>query len=206
MNEKDFFVFTRALASDFSVAAAEIKQAAHDLHASVGQTYGDNLPYSVHLDMVDAAVADFADGVCQRAEDVLPLWFGAYFHDSIEDARFTYNDVRRMAQRYMDGQQAFMAAEIVYALTNEKGRNRAERANEKYYAGIRATPYAPFVKLADRLANMRFSSAGTDEGNRRMCRVYRDELPHFLQAICQPSDDPRLALPPAMVQAVKEIC
>ena len=57
----------------------------------------------------------------------------------------------------LDEAQAFMAAEIVYALTNEKGRTRAERAGVKYYEGIRAVPYAPMVKLADRMANVRFS-------------------------------------------------
>lgn len=197
--------FSSAIVSEFSVAAAEIKQAAHELHASVGQTYGDSLPYGVHLDMVATAVADFADDICERVEDVIPLWFGSYFHDSIEDARLTYNDVRRVARRYMTERQALMATEIVYALTNEKGRSRAERANEKYYAGIRTTPYAPFVKLADRLANMRFSASGDDEGNRHMREVYRKELPHFLEAISQMSDDPRLALPPAMVKIVKEM-
>ena len=40
----------------------------------------------------------------------------------------------------------------MYALTNEKGRTRAERAGVKYYEGIRAVPYAPMVKLADRMA------------------------------------------------------
>ena len=50
-----------------------------------------------------------------------------------------------------------VSTEIAYALTNEKGRTRAERANEKYYEGIRSTKYAPMVKYADRIANLRFS-------------------------------------------------
>ena len=29
-----------------------IRQAAHDLHQSVNETYGDDLPYGFHLDMV----------------------------------------------------------------------------------------------------------------------------------------------------------
>ena len=30
----------------------QIRQSAHDLHQSVNQTYGDDLPYGYHLDMV----------------------------------------------------------------------------------------------------------------------------------------------------------
>lgn len=205
MHEKGQHTFTLALTNNFSDTAASIRQAAHDLHASVGQIYAGNLPYSTHLDMVAKAVAEFADDICESAEDVLPLWFGAYFHDSIEDARLTYNDVMRVAKHYMSDQQAFMATEIVYALTNEKGRNRAERANEKYYEGIRSTPYAPFVKLADRLANIRFSFSHGDEDNLHMRKVYREELPHFIKAISSSSDDPRLSLPPAMVKSLTDM-
>ena len=76
----------------------------------------------------------------------------------------TYNDVRKRARSLgLDEAQAFMAAEIVYALTNEKGRTRAERAGVKYYEGIRAVPYAPMVKLADRMANIRFSLRQTSD-------------------------------------------
>jgi ATP phosphoribosyltransferase regulatory subunit HisZ len=60
------------------------------------------------------------------------LYFAALFHDSIEDARLTYNDVLSIAKEYMTEGYAKASTEIVYALTNEKGRNRKERANEKY--------------------------------------------------------------------------
>ena len=30
-----------------------IRESAHELHRSVNQTYGDELPYGYHLDMVD---------------------------------------------------------------------------------------------------------------------------------------------------------
>lgn len=50
----------------------------------------------------------------------------------------------------------YTIAELVYAVTNEKGRNRAERANDKYYEGIRNTEHATFVKLCDRIANIEY--------------------------------------------------
>lgn len=184
---------------EFTHAATKIRQHAHRLHAAVGQTYGDHLPYSVHLDAVAANALRFAPAVCFDAGEMLALCFGAFFHDSIEDARLTYNDVMKIARTYLQEEHARLATEIVYALTNEKGRNRAERANEKYYAGIRSTPYAPLVKLADRLANMHF--ACSDTGSSRMKEIYKKEMLHFLAAITPAeTTDQRLNLPRHMVE------
>lgn len=181
-----------------------IRQSAHDLHQSVNQSYGDDLPYGYHLDMVVEGIRQFGHLVCVREEDVLPLFFGGYYHDSIEDARLTYNDVMHTARQYLTEEQALLATEIVYALTNDKGRNRSERAGEKYYEGIRTTPYAPFVKLCDRMANITFSCSGTDAINRHMRDVYRQEVPHFLSSINPHSDDPRLLVPREMVFKLAE--
>ena len=181
-----------------------IRQSAHELHRSVNQTYGDGLPYGYHLDMVVQGLHDFGHLVCVREEDVLPLFFGGYYHDSIEDARMTYNDVKKVAGSMLTEEQALMATEIVYALTNDKGRSRAERAGEKYYQGIRETPYAPFVKLCDRLANITYSCAGTNRDNLRMKEVYKGEVPHFLASINPHSDDPRLLVPQEVVMKLAE--
>ena len=108
----------------------QIRLAAHELHQSVNQIYGDDLPYGFHLDMVVEGVICYGHLVCACEEDVVPIFFGAYYHDSIEDARQTYNDVLRTAKKWMTEEQALMAAEIVYALTNDKGRTRGERAGE----------------------------------------------------------------------------
>ena len=180
-----------------------IRRAAHELHERVNQTYDKVHPYGFHLDMVADGVRRFGHTVCENEEDVLPLMFGAYYHDSIEDARQTYNDVRREALRHMNEEQAVLATEIVYALTNEKGRTRSERAGERYYQGIRETPYAPLVKLADRLANATYSFRGTNEANNRMREVYVREMPHFLAAISAQTDDPRLFLPADMLAEIR---
>ena len=128
------------------------------IHRDVNQFY-EFKPYAYHLNQVAACVTRYLSSVLSDEEDILPVLFAAYFHDSIEDARLTYNDVRKIASEYMEQEQAFLAAEIVYALTNEKGRNRKERANDKYYEGIRTTPYAPLVKACDRLANYSYAKA-----------------------------------------------
>jgi hypothetical protein len=201
MTKKDFQAFLNKYADQID----HFRQMAHDLHQSVNQTYAGSLPYGFHLDMVVEGVRNYGYLVCVREEDVLPLFFGAYYHDSIEDARLTYNDVMRLARNEMTIEQAMMATEIVYALTNDKGRTRAERAGENYYKGIRETPYAPFVKLCDRLANITYSCTGEGNKGTRMKEVYKGEMPHFLPAINPHSDDPRFAVPVEVVEALAEI-
>ncbi|MCD8318596.1 MAG: hypothetical protein LUC45_07080, partial [Paraprevotella sp.] len=139
--------------------------------------------------------------VCTKEEDVGPVRVGAWFHNSIEDARLTYNDLRRRASMLgLDDGQAFIAVELVYALTNDKGRTRTERAGEKYYAGIRSTPYAPLVKMADRAANIHYSVCRATDYNHRMASVYRGELPHFLAALRTDSTDRRFLVPEKLVE------
>jgi hypothetical protein len=92
-------------------------------------------------------------------------------HDLIEDTRVSYNDVKDHL-----GQEA---ADIIYAVSNEKGKNRKERANAKYYEGIWNTPGAVFVKLCDRIANVQYSKMTKS----RMFEMYKKENDHFMHAI-----------------------
>lgn len=196
-----------SLLADKEEVIARIRDLAHKVHANVNQYYDKTLPYAVHLDAVADIVREYAHEVCARPADVVPMIFGAYFHDSIEDARLTYNDVHKIALAFMDAPRALLAAEIVYALTNEKGRNRAERANEKYYAGIRATPYAPLCKFADRMANLGYSLHNTSDRDKAMHYTYAAEMPHFLEAItAEPlPDDQRMRVPHSMQTALLDM-
>jgi hypothetical protein len=202
----------KAILDKYADEIVQIRYSAHSLHASVNQNYDQVHPYGYHLDMVAKLVQRYGYYVCSDEADVLPLLFGAYYHDAIEDARRTYNDVLRTARQFMDEEQALLAAEIVYALTNDKGRTRAERAGERYYQGIRSTPYAPLVKLADRLANATYSFRHLNEKNdfaglnAQMKEVYRREMPHFLQSITvSDTDDLRYQLPPEMIKAAEAL-
>ena len=89
----------------------------------------------------------------------------------IEDTRVSYNDVVQALGKE--------AADIIYAVTNEKGKNRKERANDKYYEGIRNTPGAVFVKLCDRIANVQYSKMTKS----RMYEMYEKENDNFLSKL-----------------------
>lgn len=145
-----------------------IKEFAIQAHAKVNHLY-DGQSYSVHLkDVVDYA-HQFISLV--PASQVTNVINGTWLHDTIEDCRLTYNDIKKIAGGEV--------AEIVYALTNNKGRTREERADATYYDGIRNVPFARFVKMCDRLANTKYSKATGS----RMFEVYRNELDHFVQSL-----------------------
>jgi (p)ppGpp synthase/HD superfamily hydrolase len=124
-------------------------------------------PYELHLNWV-ASVAERFKHLAPSGIDTVKAT--CYLHDSIEDARLTYNDVRK-------GAESVVVAEAVFLLTNLRGRTREERANDEYYEGIRNNKIAQFVKLCDRIANMEF---GVLFGG-SMVEKYRQELPNFLE-------------------------
>lgn len=161
-------------------------------HRKTNHFYSEYLPYEFHLRMVNQVGQDFK----HLLDDKLDYYTGetyrgpkqdqvtlqeaclvaAWGHDLIEDARISYN----VAKTHL-GQEA---ADIVYAVTNEKGKNRAERANEKYYQGIRETPGAVFVKLCDRIANVQYSKMTKS----RMFEMYSEENPKFEKMLGRHTD------------------
>ena len=136
----------------------------------------DNKPYSAHLKMVYDYGCKYAHLLAK--DEVELALAGCWVHDTIEDCRQTYNDVKNAC-----GPEV---AEIAYALTNEKGKNRKERANDKYYEGIRQHKLSIYVKLCDRLANTRYSA----ENNQGMLAVYGKEMKHFQSALWEPAFAP----------------
>ena len=90
----------------------EIRNDAHALHASVNHAYDRIRPYGFHLDMVVNWIRKYIGEVCENEQDVLPIYFAAFYHDSIEDARLTYNDVLKIARSLMDEERALLAPEM----------------------------------------------------------------------------------------------
>jgi (p)ppGpp synthase/HD superfamily hydrolase len=153
-------------------------------HHNTNHFYDTYLPYEFHLRMVHQVAIDFKhllddtkdyftgeryrgpnqDQVTLQDACLIATWG----HDLIEDCRVSYNDVKNHL-----GQEA---ADIIYAVTNEKGKNRSERANDKYYEGIRNTSGAVFVKLCDRIANVQYSKMTKS----RMFEMYKKENINFM--------------------------
>jgi len=144
-------------------------------HWNTNHMYDKYLPYEFHLRMVVNVANKFMDLIIPKSyihpenpnyENII---LSAWGHDLIEDTRTSYNDVGENL--------GFDVAEIVYALTNEKGKNRKERGNDKYYEGIRTTENAVFVKLCDRIANVQYSKMTQS----RMFQMYKKENEGFME-------------------------
>ena len=157
-----------------------------DKHNETNHMYDTYLPYEFHLRMVNHVGHKFkhlldgtkeyytGDQIINPIQQVSLLdacLTATWGHDLIEDCRVSYNDVKDAL-----GQEA---ADIVYAVTNEKGKNRKERANDKYYEGIRRTPGAVFVKLCDRIANVQYSKMTGS----RMYEMYKKENRNFTESL-----------------------
>lgn len=146
-----------------------IRNYAFKLHEKVNHTY-DELPYSIHLRMTAINIKKY----CRLNKDnTFVAECAAYLHDTIEDTRTTYNDLfkdisfllvgynerLRFSELLDDDYITFKnIVDIVYLLTNNKGKNRKERVNNEYYDGIKSNQLAIIVKLCDRLANLQYNT------------------------------------------------
>ena len=139
---------------------SKAKEYAINCHNGTNHKY-DGKPYETHLQMVVDCAYEFIHLVDEPLK--MHVIASAWTHDVIEDCRETFNDVGAVL--------GLSVAELVYAVTNEKGRTRQERANNVYYQGIRDCKYAGFVKLCDRIANVRYSK----EQGSRMFDLYKKE-------------------------------
>lgn len=157
-----------------------------DKHKETNHQYDKYLPYSFHLRMVDTVGQEYKhllddkydyfsgqeEWYMRRDEHCITLRTACLRalpgHDLIEDCRVSYNDCKSIL-----GQEA---ADIIYAVTNEKGKTRGERANDKYYEGIVDTPGAVFVKLCDRIANVQYGILTKS----RMTEMYKKENANFV--------------------------
>jgi (p)ppGpp synthase/HD superfamily hydrolase len=102
------------------------------------QVYCKGYPYIVHLEDVVRVLEHFG-----YTEDKYRA--SGYLHDTIEDTDASYNDIKKIFGSEI--------AEMVFAVTDELGRNRKEK-HEKTYPKIIANPDSLIIKLADRIANL----------------------------------------------------
>jgi (p)ppGpp synthase/HD superfamily hydrolase len=91
-------------------------------------------------------------------------------HDTLEDTELSYNDIKTAF--------GLEVAEIVFAVTDELGRNRKER-KEKTYPKIRANWKAVIVKICDRIANIEQSKTY----NEKLFQMYQKEHEDFCRNI-----------------------
>jgi len=144
------------------------KYYAIDCHSSTNHKY-DGQPYEVHLQWVVNVAKKYLHLIPDNyKEEILAA---CWAHDVIEDCRETYNDVKKAL-----GSEV---VELVFACTNEKGRTRKDRANDKFYKELNEVPLAPFVKICDRIANFQYSV----QNRSKMAVMYAKENEYFSERL-----------------------
>ena len=150
-------------------------------HAETNHLYDKDYPYALHLAHVVDVAYRFGYQVGLSKEEMVIAVSACWLHDSIEDARLTYNDVNKVTGQWI--------AEIVRAVTNYgRGRNRAERMPDFVYDDIKKVPLAAFVKFCDRIANMEYSY----QKGSGMFKKYVFELPDFVEKLYDDKFKPML--------------
>lgn len=158
-----------------SLRLKETFKKACELHE--GQMYG-NLPYMEHVCQVFYEVLKHEHII---NEGIPPFDLStriiclqtALFHDALEDCDITYNDIKRLKYEEFDEElDLIIEPKYIYNITNDLGKDRVER-NLRTYLRMRDYPISIFVKLCDRLANMKSSK----ERGSTMFKRYKRELP-----------------------------
>lgn len=189
-----------------------VKKYAIQCHENTNHLYDGYLPYQFHLRMAVSNAIGFKGLISKKefisevkTEEMrlqnegmfrseLPFEIVAsacWCHDLIEDCRENYNSIMQgvsstFSSSYYCGISVLdlskEIADIVYAVTNEKGHNRKERESDKYFEGIRNTPFAVFVKLCDRLANIQYSKLTAYKSGAKL-KMYELEHAHFKEQL-----------------------
>jgi len=179
-----------------------VKEYAIKCHQDTNHLYDGYLPYQFHLNMVVANahrfkhLIDFKDkGRPKYLQDIVEFEIivsACWCHDLIEDCRQNYSDVLTCVSTPIKSEFyqspdfikefSHQITDIVYAVSNEKGKNRSERENDKYFEGIKNTPYATFVKLCDRLANIQYSKMTAWKSDAKL-EMYRKEDRRFVEQL-----------------------
>jgi (p)ppGpp synthase/HD superfamily hydrolase len=142
------------------------------LKAHGDQKYGEH-PYIYHLESVAAVLIEHEMGVGGDHEAV---YVASWLHDVIEDTDTTFEQVFEEFGR--------VVARIVFACSDEPGKNRRER-HERTYPKLKAAGReAIAVKLADRIANVRHSA----QHNHGMLKMYQREYAEFKKALHLPGE------------------
>jgi len=147
----------------------------HDVECN--QKYNKTLPYSFHLNLVAGQANKWKSLI--NPEDWILVLYGAWGHDLIEDARITYNDIIQFKHYHTVSFPSTKLADIIYACTELRGKNRDERHGPEYIKGLKENKLGLFVKLCDISANVGFGILT----NSSMVDKYRKEFPKFKEQL-----------------------
>lgn len=134
-----------------------------------GQMYS-GIPYTHHLADVETEVVRHWPK-WWKAEELEHMRAAAWLHDVIED--------REIKRKELEEQFGPFVAELVWRVSNEPGQSRRIR-QALTYPKTREHPQAVYLKLCDRLANVRQGGS--------QARKYREEQDTFRRMLYSPGE------------------
>jgi hypothetical protein len=153
-------------ARDFAVSA----------HNSAGHTYYGK-PYVSHLSMVAFSAGEFANKIFEPRHRTV-IMSAAWTHEVLKLPTVSFNQLRLETN--------LMSALISFAILPNKGRTRNEKYDDHYFQTLKQVPFAPFIKICDRLANATHAVAC----NHAMMRVYKAEHSKFKEWLYEEKYEP----------------
>ncbi|MCS7073957.1 MAG: divalent cation tolerance protein CutA [Bacteroidia bacterium] len=140
----------------------EAKNLATGLHKD--QKYGE-FPYIVHLELVDKLVNQFL--YLLPSQYHLVAQTAAWLHDVLEDTGYTEIELQKRFPKSV--------CHVVKLLSKQ-----ANQSYDEYYANIASHPAAVFVKLCDRLANVRSSLIPRNDAKLNRYKLHQQNVQAFL--------------------------
>jgi len=119
-------------------------------HRAINQTYGQNLEYGFHIELCHYVANYFRNSITSEEvkTNFSSVLSAVHLHDLIEDSwQINYNTILE--------EFGVEVAELVYLVTDNKGRTRKERHSN--LSEIATNEKATFVKLCDNIANVLYS-------------------------------------------------
>lgn len=136
-----FLILSKKDSASYKIYKANLY--ALKMHHKIRQTYNGK-PYFYHVKEVALNVCTYS--YLLKTHQIFPAYVGALLHDSIEDCNLTYNDIKT--------DWGLVIADIVFACTELKGKNRKERHGPEYFDVLKVSYLGTFVKICDILANV----------------------------------------------------
>jgi len=150
----------------------EYRNKANDFHNKANCKY-DGKDYIYHLDMVVDGIMKY-DTVFLMHKDYRVAVIGGYYHDTIEDAGLSFNDIKEASSKRI--------ARVVLAVTDVHEENRLLR--HLYTMGKTVKDYiAIIVKMCDMRANGSYSKEHGGSMYKKYVAEYEYRRPIFKMAL-----------------------
>ena len=135
--------------------------------------YYDNHEYIYHVDIVVNNLIEYKD-IFINEDDYISTCIAGYYHDCIEDAQLSFNDVKDASN--------IVVAKIVLAVTDVHEENRLMR--HLMTMGKTVKDYrAIILKLCDIHANASYSKANGSSMYKKYAEEYQYRRPIFKKAL-----------------------